>query len=351
MEKNSSSLFSRLHRSFCHAKEKFFKRRKYQKIFDANPGMVYLVMTPTHGNMGDHAIASAEAKLLNQIGVPYTEITLAKMLEWKKNDFLDVMNGYPILINGGGNLGTLWFIIEELMREVIRKNPKSSIVFLPNTIYYEDSDWGRMEFEKSILSYNSHKNLYLYAREKTSYEIMRSAYKNVKLVPDMVLSMEAYESEQQRNGCLLCLRGDCEKTRTDEVETIIRTQVTKLFGENVTDMDMVEPHGISIKQREESLKAKFDKFAGAELVVTDRLHGMIFCAVTGTPCIVVDSKSPKVRGCYEWIKNLDYIKFADSPKEIEELYCSIPAGSHRFDNSHLQNYYQELTTDIQHIAR
>ena len=50
---------------------------------------------------------------------------------------------------------------------------------------------------------------------------------------------------------------------------------------------------------------------------------MIFAAITETPCIVLNSLSHKIRGCYEWISNLDYIRFADSidevPSIIEEL--------------------------------
>ena len=88
------------------------------------------------------------------------------------------------------------------------------------------------------------------------------------------------------------------------------------------------------------------EFAGAKLVITDRLHGMVFCAITGTPCIVVDSKSPKVRGCYEWIKNLDYIRFVDDTAQISEEFQKIPKQEHRYDNSHLMKYYEELAQDI-----
>ena len=347
MEKNRYDLLG----SLRHAVKKRDKRRKYQRIFKANPGMVFLVMTPTHGNMGDHALASAETAFLKKIGIPYTEVTYAKLREWENGGFLDVMNGHPILMNGGGNLGTLWINAEKMQREIIRKNHRSKIAILPNTIFYEDSEWGREEFEISKVLYNGHRHLRLYAREKRSYKIMESAYRNVKLIPDMVLSMSPYEGSGDRRGCLLCLRSDCEKTRTEEQEQMIRMQVMELFGSNVQETDTVENHGVSVERRETQLSAKFAQFSSAELVITDRLHGMIFCAITGTPCIVIDSKSPKVRGCYEWIKNLDYIKFADRPTDIVNLYRSIPTGPHRFDNSHLQHYYEELAEDILRIVR
>lgn len=321
-------------------------REQFRKMQKNNPNTVFLVMTPEHGNLGDHAIAYAETMLLKKCGIDYIEVTEHQLGEWNVVHALNLMNGFPILINGGGNLGTLWMSVEETQREIMRKNPKSPISILPNTIFYENSAWGREEFEKSKMCYNHHKKLTLYAREKTSFDVMCKAYRNVKLIPDMVLSLNQCGTEKERHGCLLCLRGDCEKTRTEEQEQIIRKQAAELFGDDVRDTDMVEKGRITVAQREAALNAKFDEFSGVELVITDRLHGMIFCAITGTPCIVVDSKSPKVRGCYEWIKDLDYIRFADDVSQIVEEYHKIPKTAHKYDNSHLMPYYDELAQDI-----
>lgn len=73
---------------------------------------------------------------------------------------------------------------------------------------------------------------------------------------------------------------------------------------------------------------------------------MIFAAITGTPCIVVDSKSPKVRGCYEWIRHLDYIRFADHAEQIEALYADMPKGKNRYDNETLRPYWDVLKKDL-----
>lgn len=340
----------RLHGQAHEAKIRHETRQAYRNQFREmrrqNPKTVFLVMTPEHGNLGDHAIAFAETTMLKNLDIDYLEVTGRQLDQWKYQDVLDLMNGFPILINGGGNLGTLWMNVEEIQREIIHKNPRSSIVILPNTIFYENSDWGREEFEKSVQCYNRHKRLKLYAREKTSYEVMLNAYRNVKLIPDMVLSLNQCGRQQTRHGCLLCLRGDCEKTRTEEQEQILRQQAAKLFRNAVSDTDTVVKGRIPIEQRDAALQAKFDEFSAAELVITDRLHGMIFCAITGTPCIVVDSKSPKVRGCYEWIKGLDYIRFTDDVSQISEEFQKIPKKEHRYDNSRLIKYYEELAQDI-----
>ena len=336
----------RLHGAMHEAKLWREKRKPYIQQFRRNPKTVFLVFTPEHGNMGDHAIALAEAKLLQSIGFDYIEITGHQLFEMRRKNELNLMNGFPILINGGGNLGTLWMDVELTERAILEQNPKSRIAILPNTIYYEDSDWGREEFEKSKTIYNRHRNLFLYAREKHSFEVMQRAYRNVKLVPDMVLYLNECRSGQERHGCLLCLRSDRERTRTEEQEDVIRRQAEELFGEAVSRTDMIAGSSVPVSNREKALQEKFDQFRSAELVITDRLHGMIFCAVTGTPCVVVDSKSPKVRGCYEWIKDLDYIRFADDPSQIVEEYKKIPEGEHQYNNENLMHYYQELADDI-----
>ena len=56
---------------------------------------------------------------------------------------------------------------------------------------------------------------------------------------------------------------------------------------------------------------KLDEFRKSKLVVTDRLHGMLFAAITGTPCIALGNSSGKVKGVYDWLTHLDYIQYVD----------------------------------------
>lgn len=323
------------------------KIKEYRKN---NTPFVFLVMTPEHGNLGDHAIAFAETELLRQTGISYIEITGKQLFSLKYYNLLGIMNKHPILMQGGGYLGTIWFEVEKDLRDILRGNPNSSIVLLPNTIFYEETDWGCEELRKSVEIYNKHQNLTIYAREKVSYDCMKPIYKDVRLMPDVVMSLKPEPPAKNRHGCLLCLRGDCEKTRTEDQEREIRRQAALLFGNDVTDTDMIVEGKILVERRETALREKFAEFSGAKLVITDRLHGMVFCAITGTPCVVVDSKSPKVRGSYEWIKHLDYIRFADDVSQIEELYRGIPNKEHKYDNTHLLHYYDELAKVVKENA-
>ena len=285
-----------------------------------NPRAVYLVLTPEHGNLGDHAIAQSEVEVLDALKIPYIEITGKRLNYLLTKKVIYIMNGRTILINGGGNLGTLWPEIENTIREIITANPRSRIIILPNTFYYEDDEQGLSEMNRSIELYNAHRHLKLYAREKLSFKKMKDIYKNVALAPDMVLRMNKCKSGIERKGCILCLRNDHEQTCSEEEEKTINKQVKELFNDNVVKLDMVISHQIPVTEREAELEKQYNAFRQAELVVTDRLHGMIFSAITGTPCIVIDSKSPKVRGCYEWIKDLPYIQFCENVKKISSIF-------------------------------
>ena len=85
------------------------------------------------------------------------------------------------------------------------------------------------------------------------------------------------------------------------------------------------------------------EFCSAKVVITDRLHGMIFAAITETPCIVFNNYNHKVEGTYQWIQYLPYIRFVndveDAEKHLHELlkirYC-------KFDNEPLIQFYDKI---------
>lgn len=316
-----------------------------------HPNAVFLVLTPGHGNLGDHAIAQAEKQYLKYLGISYIEITDNKIEELKRLNSLKVLNHRAVLIHGGGFLGTLWINMEYLARAIIEHNQKSKIIFFPNTIFYEDNDFGKGEFEKSKRIFNTHKYLKLFAREKQSFITMKEAYKDVYLAPDMVLMMNQCKPNNNRHGCILCLRNDREKTRSEKEEQIIREQTQQIFQDDVVWLDMVCDHPIQIEQRDEELEKQYAAFRNAQLVVTDRLHGMIFSAITGTPCIVIDSKSPKVKGCYEWIRDLEYIHLCDDVSKIEELFNKLTYKEWQYDNSRLLPMFEPLKTELMKIVK
>ena len=76
---------------------------------------------------------------------------------------------------------------------------------------------------------------------------------------------------------------------------------------------------IPVWLRERFVLRKMQQFANARVVVTDRLHGMIYAAYTGTPCIAFDNVSKKVSGVHKWIQELEYVTIANDVSELPTL--------------------------------
>lgn len=297
-------------------------KRKKQKSF-------ILLGTPLHGNLGDQAISIAEHRYLKEnfhkmqiIEIPryYMELYGKQFKKYiKKTDI--------ILIQGGGFLGTLWMGEENFVRKVIQQYPCNLILIFPQTVFYTKDEAAERELKKSEEIYNKHSSLYICAREKYSFEFMKKHYKRCEiiLVPDIVLylSNRLKFEEKTREGILFCFRKDKEKQIDDESINLLKN-IIESTGEKITNIDTVVNYNVYMENREEEVRKLWEKFSETKLVVTDRLHGMIFSAITGTPCIVFRNSNYKVEGVYEWIKELGYINFVNDVEEfrvgVQKLY-------------------------------
>ena len=284
---------------------------------------------PHHGNLGDNAIALAEEQLLEKYFPEYEKYAL-------QEDYLDIccqrakrfINDEDIiLLHGGGNIGDTYVMPEKGRRMVIETFPNNKIIIFPQTAYFSDTEEGKKELAISKQIYNAHKHLVILAREKKSYDFMKENFENAKvyLTPDIVMTLNK-SSHKQRNGAILLFRQDVEKVlKEEEFEKIKNIVSTNYSSYTMTDMHIGELpiNNVAGEYRKNLLDKKFEQFQTAEIAITDRLHGMIFAAITQTPCIVLGSLTHKIIGSYEWLKNLGYIKFcenADNLKnKIEEL--------------------------------
>ena len=58
------------------------------------------------------------------------------------------------------------------------------------------------------------------------------------------------------------------------------------------------------KERMIEIKKKIVEFSSCKIIVTDRLHGMIFSLIAGVPCVAIDNKNHKVSGVYKTIESV-----------------------------------------------
>ena len=156
--------------------------------------------------------------------------------------------------------------------------------------------------------------------------------------------MDSYKFNFERKGVFLCLRSDKEKIRSKADDEII---IHSLKQYEYKYFDMYSDKYPNDNNRLGIVEEKFKEFARAELVITDRLHGMICCAITETPCIVLSNNHHKVRGVYEWIKDLPYVEYIESTDDIEEAVKKVISVDKRhYDNRRFLSYYEKLAETI-----
>lgn len=275
---------------------------------------VIVCNTPIHENLGDHAIAIAELNYLRKHFPDFSIVEVEEDLCTPKiiNVFSKLISKNDIIaFQGGGFMGDLWPRHELCMHNIIKKCPDSTKIIFPQTCYLSDkSDKAFNEYKDS---YKDAKNLYVIVREKKSFEFVKNRIfleNNLYLFPDIVLSLNYYD-KVKRDGVLICLREDKESILSIEQKDRILKNITSL-NKKIYHTSTLFNRKIESAERESITQEKLNEFSKVEVVITDRLHGMIFAAITGTPCLVLDNVSGKVAGVYNWIKELDYIKVVKS---------------------------------------
>jgi len=314
---------------------------------------IFLLNTPTHTNIGDLAIAEAEIAFLKRMapGEPIIEISALS-----KNIYgIDALKKYIskdalLLFHGGGYIHDCWLGGEEAFRRAVAMFPDNKIVLLPQSIFYSGSPKSKEVLNSSRRVYSRHKDLHLFARDKISYAYMKQFHPdtNVYLCPDIVLSMEYIVTDSVRSGVLLCMRSDFEKLFTSADISYIETICTKYGNVRYTDTIAADHEGeVEPQSRDPNIKAKLDQFSRASVVVTDRLHGMVFAAITGTPCVAVSNNNHKIKGVADWFKDLGYIKYIDDISEFNKAIETVTNhGPGKYDTGVYLPHFCDLANVI-----
>ncbi|MBR2888825.1 MAG: polysaccharide pyruvyl transferase family protein [Oscillospiraceae bacterium] len=317
---------------------------------------VLLPGLPDHTNLGDSAISIAQRLFLIRSGISPESIREVGFSEYPsfRRRIRRLVKKHDLIVHlGGGNMGSQWKREENFHRLLLSDFPQNPTVVFPQTIYYAETE---EEYrQSSIPVYNDRPKLIIVAREKKSLELVQKLYPNTlsMLAPDIVLSadMSSFGVEPQpRHGVLFCMRNDPERAMTDEQRAALEG-IFSGWGKEMRHTDMHANVWITKENRGVCVKEKLEEIASAELVITDRLHGMIFAAITGTPCIAFGNYNYKVRGTYEWISYLPYIRFAETVEDAERMIPDLMEMKDcRFDNKPLQPYFETLAQVVRSYA-
>lgn len=299
-----------------HLKKKDFGKEK--KIF--------VLLSTDYSNLGDHGMTYAHINLLKNRYPDY------KIIEILVNDTLkslysiihSCMPEDIITLKGGGNVGVEYYREELIRRKIIQYVRDNKIIMFPQTVSFPDTDFGKKEFQKTVDVFNGNQNFYAFYRDRVSYDLMSQYCKNSYLTPDIVFSLGRIDmGASNRNGAMICMRSDVEGIYGETAKKMVYEVLAKHYG-TVDRTDTIRNYKIETIDREAELFEIWKEIGEAELIVTDRLHGMIFAVLLGTPCIVLNTYNHKLRGQYEWIRSLNYVRCIDLDeanldRAIEEL--------------------------------
>lgn len=317
---------------------------------------ILLVGEPLHGNIGDAAIALAERKFLNDnfdkkiFAIPANFIGnhthMFKYLIKKQT---------PILFHGGGFIGTLWPNQLEDFKKTLKVFYSNKILLFPQTCFFSNDDIGS-KVKRELNSYFSNcEDLTICVREKFSYDVLINQFSDIKvfLIPDMVTYLRAdylgiNNNSNKRDNLLCCIRNDKEKVVGENEEKLFVEKIKSNYKLDVAVYtDTVISQAINESDRYKIVSDKVNEFAKYKCVVTDRLHGMVFAAIAGTPCIVHKCNNYKIEGVYEWINNNCYIVFSNKNSNVQDEFGKyIACSNNKYDNSKTNEKFEELARII-----
>lgn len=321
----------------------------YERLFasDRKPSFI-LFNSPDYKNLGDHAIALSEKQFFSKYFSDRDFIEVACDEYAKENVLVKkaIREDDILLITGGGNIGSLYIRINDMALDVINSFPNNKIIIMPQSIYFESNPFGEEEKLRFQSVVSSHKQLMIFAREKFAYDVIEKMVlpdTSKYLAPDMAFCLAYTASEHSRDGCLLCLRDDKEATN---VKLSLISEALAALHIRAGYVSTLATEDVCLSNREAKVRAILDRISSAKLVITDRLHCMIFCAVTNTPCLAFDNLSNKVFGSYQWIKNMGIVVAHDDKQSLKAEIQKLLSRS----DEH-KNIFQELSANFEQTAR
>lgn len=294
---------------------------------------IIVTLAGFYQNMGDMALTFAQNQFLKDNFPGYEVVLFPSTDTYSRIKALKKFCSDDDIITtiGGGNMDDLYVSLENVRRFIVKSFPRNRIISFPQTISFSNTPYGIKRKNMTIKTYSKHKDLTIFARERKSLEIMREAFPNnqVYYCPDIVLYLSRVEPQCDRDGVIYCVRNDLEAYLTEEQ----RGTLKKMISDNFTTVTYTDTVNVTLEEcspnnYERTLENFWLLLRKSKIVITDRLHCMIFCAITKTPCVVLSNNNHKIRGTYhEWLKELEYIQF------IEE-----------FDGSEIVNCMKQLET-------
>jgi len=230
-----------------------------------------------------------------------------------------------IVFQSSGGMGDLYPFFEKWRLDVCEAFPSNRIIIFPQTVFFQKQE----NMLKSKRVYEKHRNLTIMARDYESFKLLKKFLPGCHLLimPDFVLSLKGefdLSTKKDKKKPLLIFRNDFETNKKGQ------ESVKKLI-KDFDSFNLIFPdteHSIDLEKRD-FVEKVFHHISSYDFVVTDRLHGMIFCVILEVPCICLPGKPEvkyhKNKAMYEsWFSRVPYIKFCENNEDkLEEAIKNV----------------------------
>ena len=318
--------------------------QRYRHLKNTRKILYAITPPPRWKDIGDHAQVIAIRDWLDK---HYPGIPVLEMDKDRARYFLPALKRLVrpddlILLHSGGNMGDRAMWSESIRRLIIQSFPRNKIVSLPQTIFFSDTERGCRERENTRSIYREHPNLTIIARDPKSEEYAHELFDRAQIfsLPDFVLSLKPSVSHHRNvpPEVLLVLRDDNESFLTGEQ----RQALVKMITYPSTRIDNVHHRPIREDERRRVLDSFLEAFCRADVVVTDRFHGLIFSVICRTPCVALRSIDHKILSGHHWFSDVPFVRFADGIDEVNGLLEECLAADSRDIPDYNERYFDRL---------
>lgn len=324
----------------------YVKNIKQSKELKNKHKIIYL-MTPTHRNIGDAAIALGAFELYKRVFPDLEIIEFTDSQVQNQRYFIKtiVNNNDLVFLHGGGNLGD-WYPAWELLRQdVIKLLKDKRVVLMPQTISFGNRKDCQWILKKAIRTYRKYELTKFICRDRKSKTFAREVLcvNNIGIMPDSALNIPRMSKGECVVGkkITLCLRQDIEKNRTDDFDSLIYS-LSRKYARDVLITDTIACDNITPDIRKKIVMDKILELRGSDLVITDRYHGVIFSYLANCPCLVLANRDDKVKEAMYFFERLPYIKFLDNADDLEQTIQLLLSKDTSQTEDFFKMYFQEF---------
>jgi pyruvyl transferase EpsO len=311
--------------------------RAVAQVLSGSTDLVY-VDYPVHDNVGDQLINLGTEIFFAEHGLNVKARLSINDLCWT-----DLPDGRPVVprvtfraldkllqgntylvCHGGGNFGTLYQKYNAFRLYLLSRYPSTRIVVLPQTVHFEDELAERHTLE----AFRRHGNAFVFARDSTSLESLRSAGVPSRLSPDMAHALwrSAYFSLlcPEGTGHLVLARRDKERRLSlpnvsgpgsigwvdwSDFSENWESEFVRVFSA-VQRRNPFLPRTSGILQigwyryRDFLVRRAIAKFGQVRTVYTDRLHAVVLAALLGKETFFTDNSYGKLGNYWnDWFRD------------------------------------------------